>query len=118
MAWELFAAFGPLPAKLFPSLGTVAQAFWRLLTSGILLRHAQGTIVRLLLGFLLAAVLGVAIGIVIGRYRWAEELLLALVSIGNPDSRAGLCAAFVLWFGLGNLPAVLLVAVAAAFPPR
>jgi NitT/TauT family transport system permease protein len=116
VAWELFAAFGPLPAKLFPSLGTIAQAFWRLLTSGILLRHAQGTIVRLLLGFLLAAVLGVAIGIVMGRYRWAEELLLPLVSIGSPIPGLAYAPLFILWFGLGNLPAVLLVAVAAAFP--
>jgi NitT/TauT family transport system permease protein len=116
VAWELFAAFGPLPAKLFPSLGTIAQAFWRLLTSGILLRHAQGTIVRLLLGFLLAAVLGVAVGIVMGRYRWAEELLLPLVSIGSPIPGLAYAPLFILWFGLGNLPAVLLVAVAAAFP--
>jgi NitT/TauT family transport system permease protein len=116
VAWELFAAFGPLPAKLFPSLGTVAQAFWRLLISGILLRHAQGTIVRLLLGFLLAAALGVAVGIVMGRYRWAEDLLLPLVSIGSPIPGLAYAPLFILWFGLGNLPAVLLVAVAAAFP--
>jgi NitT/TauT family transport system permease protein len=116
VAWELFAAFGPLPAKLFPSLGTIAQTFWRLLTSGILLRHAEGTIVRLFLGFLLAAVLGVAVGIAMGRYGWAEDLLLPLVSIGSPIPGLAYAPLFILWFGLGNLPAVLLVAVAAAFP--
>jgi NitT/TauT family transport system permease protein len=116
VAWELFAAFGPLPAKLFPSLGTVAQAFWRLTASGILLAHARGTIVRLVLGFLLAAVLGVAVGIAMGRYRWAEDVLLPLVSIGSPIPGLAYAPLFILWFGLGNLPAVLLVAVAAAFP--
>jgi NitT/TauT family transport system permease protein len=116
VAWELFAAFGPLPAKLFPSLGTVAQAFWRLLASGILLAHAQGTVVRLLFGFLLAATLGVTVGIAMGRYRWAEDLLLPLVSIGSPIPGLAYAPLFILWFGLGNLPAVLLVAVAAAFP--
>ncbi len=116
VAWELFAAFGPLPAKLFPSLGTVAQAFWRLLASGILLAHAQGTLVRLLFGFLLAATLGVTVGIAMGRYRWAEDLLLPLVSIGSPIPGLAYAPLFILWFGLGNLPAVLLVAVAAAFP--
>jgi NitT/TauT family transport system permease protein len=115
-AWELFAAFGPLPAKLFPSLGIVAQAFWRLLASGILLAHAQGTIVRLLLGFLLAAILGVAIGMAMGRYRFAEDLLLPLVAIGSPIPGLAYAPLFILWFGLGNVSAVLLVAVAAAFP--
>jgi ABC-type nitrate/sulfonate/bicarbonate transport system permease component len=116
VAWELFAAFGPLPARLFPSLGTVARTFWRLAASGVLLAHARGTVVRLVLGFLLAAVLGVAIGIAMGRYRWAEDLLLPLVSLGSPIPGLAYAPLFVLWFGLGDLPAVLLVAVAAAFP--
>lgn len=116
VAWELFAALGPLPPKLFPSLRTVAQTFWELLASGILLAHAQGTIVRLVLGFALAAALGVAVGIAMGRYRWAEDVLLPLVSIGSPIPGLAYAPLFILWFGLGNLPAVLLVALAAAFP--
>lgn len=116
VAWELFAALGPLPAKLFPSLGTVARTFGSLLASGVLLAHAQSTIVRLVLGFALAAVLGVTVGIVMGRFRWAEDVLLPLVSIGGPIPGLAYAPLFILWFGLGNLPAVLLVAVAAAFP--
>jgi NitT/TauT family transport system permease protein len=116
VAWELFAALGPLPPKLFPSLVTVARTFAGLLASGVLLAHAQSTIVRLALGFALAAVLGVAVGIAMGRYRWAEDVLLPLVSIGSPVPGLAYAPLFVLWFGLGNLPAVLLVAVAAAFP--
>jgi ABC-type nitrate/sulfonate/bicarbonate transport system permease component len=116
VAWELFAALGPLPPKLFPSLGTVARTFGDLLASGILLAHAQGTILRLALGFALAAVLGVAVGIAMGRSRWAEDVLLPLVSIGSPIPGLAYAPLFILWFGLGNLPAVLLVAVAAAFP--
>ena len=116
VAWELFARLGPLPAKLFPSLGTVATTFAGLLASGVLLAHAQGTIVRLVLGFVLAAVLGTAVGIAMGRYRWAEDVLLPLVSIGSPIPGLAYAPLFILWFGLGNLPAVLLVGFAAAFP--
>lgn len=116
VAWELFAAFGPLPAKLFPSLGTVARTFVGLVASGVLLAHAQGTILRLVAGFALAAVLGVTVGLLMGRSRWAEDVLLPLVSIGSPIPGLAYAPLFILWFGLGNLPAVLLVAVAAAFP--
>ena len=66
--------------------------------------------------FLLAALVGVGLGIIIGRYRWAEDFFLPLVSIGNPVPGLAYAPLFVLWFGLGNLPAVLLVAFAAAFP--
>src|SRR5262249_28288330 len=98
VAWELFAALGALPAKLFPSLGTVARTLAGLLASGVLLAHAQATIVRLVLGFALAAILGVALGIAMGRYRWAEETLLPLVSIGSPIPGLAYAPLFVLWF--------------------
>lgn len=116
IAWELFARLGPFPPKLFPSLVTVTRTFVDLVGSGILLVHAQGTIVRLALGFALAAVLGVGIGIAMGRSRWAEDVLLPLVSIGNPIPGLAYAPLFILWFGLGNIPAVLLVGLASAFP--
>ena len=115
-AWELFARLGPFPPKLFPSLVTVARTFTDLVGSGILLPHTQGTIVRLILGFALAAVLGVGAWIAMGRYRWAEDFFLPVVSIGSPIPGLAYAPLFILWFGLGNLPAVLLVALASAFP--
>src|SRR2546428_13108533 len=51
-----------------------------------------------------------------GRYRWAEDLLVPVVSVGNPIPGLAYAPLFVLWFGLGNLPAVLLVGFSATFP--
>ena len=51
-----------------------------------------------------------------GRSRRAEALLLPIVSVGNPVPGLAYAPLFVIWFGLGNLPAVLLVGFAAAFP--
>jgi ABC-type nitrate/sulfonate/bicarbonate transport system permease component len=51
-----------------------------------------------------------------GRYQWSEDLLLPLVAFGSPIPGLAYAPLFVLWFGLGDLPAVLLVAFAAAFP--
>src|SRR5215467_339972 len=96
-AWQAFSLLGPFPQKLFPTVVTITATFARLMAEGILPLHAAHTVLRLLLAFLLAAFVGVGLGIIIGRYRWAEDFFLPLVSIGNP-------------------PAVLLVAFAAAFP--
>jgi NitT/TauT family transport system permease protein len=115
-AWQAFSLFGPFPQKLFPTVETIIATFIRLAADGILPIHAFHTVIRLLIAFLLAAFVGVSFGIVIGRYRWAEDLFLPLVSIGNPIPGLAYAPLFVLWFGLGNLPAVLLVAFAAAFP--
>ena len=60
--------------KLFPTVETIAAAFWRLTLNGILPHHAFDTVWRLLAGFALAAIAGVAIGIVMGRSRRAEDI--------------------------------------------
>lgn len=59
---------------------------------------------------------GVALGVLMGRSRWAEELLLPLVSVGNPIPGLAYAPLFVIWFGLGDLPAILLVGFSASFP--
>jgi NitT/TauT family transport system permease protein len=114
--WQAFSLLGPFPQKLFPRLETLVATFVHLAATGILGIHALYTVLRLIASFLLAGLAGVGLGIVIGRYRWAEDFFLPLVSIGNPIPGLAYAPLFVLWFGLGDIPAVLLVAFAAAFP--
>ncbi len=114
--WELVAHWGIFPARLFPPLETVGSTFVRLIAAGILPRHAAETVARLLGGFALAAIVGVAIGIAMGRSRRAEDVFLPLVSLGAPIPGLAYAPLFMLWFGLGNLPAVLMVGVVSAFP--
>ena len=116
LIWEIVARAGLFPPKLFPTLETIAAAFWRLTVSGILPHHALDTILRLLLGFAIAAVIGVAIGILMGRSRRMEDIFLPLVSILAPIPGIAWAPLFLLWFGLGNMPAMLLVAFVSAFP--
>ena len=111
LAWEITARAGVFPAKLFPSLVEVGSAFVRLTAEGILPHHAADTILRLLGGFALAAVIGVAIGILMGRSRRMEDICLPLVSIMAPIPGIAWAPLFLLWFGLGGRPAMLLDAV-------
>ena len=114
--WEIVARLAIFPPRLFPSLETIASAFVRLTVSGVLPHHAADTVLRLVAGFALAAVVGVAIGIVMGRSRLAEDLALPLVSMGAPIPGIAYAPLFLLWFGLGNCLAVLLVGFVSAFP--
>jgi NitT/TauT family transport system permease protein len=114
--WEIVAHLGVFPARLFPSLEDVFATFVQLAASGVLLHHAFDTVIRLLVGFALAAVAGVAIGIAMGRSRYAEDIFLPLVSIGAPIPGLAYAPLFLLWFGLGNVSAVLLVGFVSAFP--
>jgi NitT/TauT family transport system permease protein len=114
--WQAFAMFGPFPPKLFPGVDKVIATFARLIVSGILPAHALATLGRLAVAFVLGGTAGVTVGMLMGRSRWAERLLLPIVSVGNPIPGLAYAPLFVIWFGLGNLPAILLVAFAAAFP--
>lgn len=114
--WETVARMGIFPQRLFPSLEEVASALVRLTAAGILPHHAMETLARLLTGFVLAAVVGVAIGIAMGRSRRAEDIFLPLVSICAPIPGLAYAPLFMLWFGLGDFSAVLLVAFVSAFP--
>jgi NitT/TauT family transport system permease protein len=114
--WEAVAHLGLFPARLFPSLEAIATVFVRLTLNGVLPHHAFDTLVRLTGGFALAALIGVTIGVLMGRSRRAEDIFLPLVSIGAPIPGLAYAPLFLLWFGLGNVSAVLLVGVVSAFP--
>lgn len=92
------------------------SAFVRLTVNGVLPIQAASTLLRLVVGFLLGAVLGLALGLAMGRSRRAEDVLVPIVSVGNPIPGLAYAPLFVMWFGLGDVPAVLLVGFAAAFP--
>jgi ABC-type nitrate/sulfonate/bicarbonate transport system permease component len=113
--WEIVAHLGLFPRRLFPPLEDVAHSFASLAASGILEHHALDTVIRLLSGFGLAAIAGVTIGIAMGRSRLAEDICLPLVSIAAPIPGLAYAPLFLLWFGLGNVSAVLLVGFVSMF---
>ena len=109
LAWEVTAHLGVFPRKLFPPLEEVAAALVRLTATGVLPHHLLDTLIRLLAGFALAAAAGVAIGFAMGRSRRAEDVFLPLISIGAPIPGLAYAPLFLLWFGLGNTVAILIV---------
>lgn len=113
--WEIVAWAGVFPHRLFPTLEEVARTFVDLTVAGILPHHAIQTVIRLLSGFALAAFAGVTIGVLMGRSRRGEDIFLPLVSICAPIPGLAYAPLFLLWFGLGNVSAVLLVGFVSMF---
>src|SRR5690242_12039848 len=113
--WEIVARSGMFPRQLFPTLEDIARSFVDLTAAGILPHHAIETLARLLAGFGLAAIVGVSIGVLMGRSRRAEDIILPLVSILAPIPGLAYAPLFLLWFGPGEVSAVLLVAFVSMF---
>jgi NitT/TauT family transport system permease protein len=115
-AWQVVAVFGGFPPKLFPDLGSIARAFVTICRGDVLTTAVVATMYRLLAGFAIATLVGVPLGLLMGRYRWIEETTLPLVSFLNPIPGVAYAPLFILWFGLGDLSAILLVGLNSALP--
>jgi NitT/TauT family transport system permease protein len=115
-AYEALGRSGIFPRALLPLLPKVVDTLITMLTDGSMLWHAAYTLARMLTGFALAVVIGLPLGILMGRARAVEGFFLPLVSALMPIPSLAWVPVFILWFGLGNAVAVLVVCYAAMFP--
>ena len=67
-------------------------------------------------GLLLGGVLGVALGVAVGLSRWFEATVDPPMQMVRALPHLGLIPLFIIWFGIGELPKVLLVALGVSFP--
>jgi NitT/TauT family transport system permease protein len=114
--YEAAARSGAFPPALLPTLPRVAGTLWSLLLDGTLVEHALFTMYRVMLGLVLAVAVGLPLGILMGRFRPVESFFLPLASALMPIPSLAWVPVFILWFGLGNTVAVLIVFYAALFP--
>ena len=116
LAWEAFARSGSLPPAITPPVEAVVAAIARMIGDGTLFVHVGYTLARIAAGMGLAAVVGVPLGMVMGRARPVERFVLPLVSVLSPIPSLAWVPLFILWFGLGNTASIALVFYAALFP--
>ena len=116
VAWEILALAGLIDAVLLPSPTTLFFAAGDLLRSGALIRHVGASIERVLLGFAVAAVVGLTLGVVLGWFRILSDFVKPLVEALRPIPPIAWTPLAILWFGVGNAPSYFLVFVGAVFP--
>jgi NitT/TauT family transport system permease protein len=116
LAWEVFARSGLLPPAITPSVLAIGNAVGTMLVNGTMFVHVGFTLFRILVGLGLAVLVGVPIGMLMGRFHSVERFFVPLVSILNPIPSLAWVPLFILWFGLGNTASIALVLYAATFP--
>jgi ABC-type nitrate/sulfonate/bicarbonate transport system permease component len=110
---HVWRMFNPI---LLPPPHEVLKAAIDLTASGELPRDIAASLYRVVLGFLVAAVLGVALGTLIGRSRTIEKLLEPALELMRPIPPLAFLPVFVLWFGVGESSKVAFITYAAFFP--
>jgi NitT/TauT family transport system permease protein len=77
---------------------------------------AKATAIEVLFGFLLAAVVGIAVALVIVRFERFGRALYPLIVLFQNVPKVALAPIVILWFGYDLLPKVVLIVVIAFFP--
>lgn len=114
--WQLVAASGVFPASLFPSPLSVAAALAERAASGQLVLDVGASMYRFLIGYVVACASAVLLGLLFGWCTRAWEFLNPLVQFIRPISPVAWLPFIVLWLGIGDIPAIVVIFLAAFFP--
>lgn len=111
--WQLLAVLEIYPEYIFPSPLGVMQTLVRGFQNGRFIIGIASSMQRILIGFGISAILGIALGVVLGRNRWLDETVGALVL--GLQALPSICwlPLALLWFGLSET-AILFVVVMGA----
>jgi NitT/TauT family transport system permease protein len=114
LLWEIFGrrvnpVFGSYPSA-------IAVAFWDLAATGQLWTALYESLRPFLLGYALAILIGVPLGLLIGGFRVAEAALGIYITAGYAMPLVALVPLLILWLGLGFAVKVAVVFLMALFP--
>lgn len=113
--WEVAARSGALDARLFTPPTQIAQQAWDMILSGELWRHTSATLARLLSGFVIGAVAGIAAGLLMGVWRPLRAALGPTFTALYALPKIAIVPLLLLIFGLTETPKVLSVAISVFF---
>ena len=116
VVWETLASGGWINATLLPGPLQIISTTFELLRDGTLLRHVAASLERVCVGFLIAAVVGLTLGVLLGWFRPLADLMKPLVEALRPIPPIAWTPIAILWFGIGNAPSYFLVFIGAVFP--
>ncbi|MGH6683990.1 MAG: ABC transporter permease, partial [Pseudolabrys sp.] len=114
IVWEIFGrdvnpVFGSYPSA-------IAAAFWELLRTGQLGAALFESLQPFFAGYGLAIVIGVPVGLVIGRFRTADAAFGIYITAGYAMPLVALVPLLILWLGLGFKVKVAVVFLMSLFP--
>jgi len=116
VAWEAFVRLRGISALVLPGPLRVWASLLDGLGSGFFLKHLGTTVAEILLGFGAGAGFGTALGALLFHFPGAERVLRPYVVASQALPKLALAPLFILWFGFGLTPKVLITALIVFFP--
>ncbi len=96
----------PTPIEVIKSLSDLC----------IMLEHINTSIARFAVGYIMAAISGIVLGMFFGWFAGVWSFFNPVIQILRPISPIAWIPFIVLWFGIGDIPAVVIIFLAAFYP--
>jgi NitT/TauT family transport system permease protein len=117
LLWEILSRLNVFDPMFMPSLEGVARTFYEeVFVTHELLYHMAVSFSRAGIGLSLAAVVGIAVGILMGRVRLIEEFCDPLISALFPTPKLALFPLMMIFLGIGDASKIALIFLGCFFP--
>ncbi|MCP4307756.1 MAG: ABC transporter permease, partial [bacterium] len=114
--WELAARGGFVDPAIFPSPLLAIESSAEKVSRADVIEHIGWSVYRIVVGFALGALAGIAIGIAAGWYKWASFIFLPLIELLRPIPPLAWIPLAIIWFGLGEPSKFFMIFLGAFFP--
>lgn len=112
--WELAVEFLDVSSFVVAKPTEFIAETW--FSREILLDATWITLQEIVYGFLISIVVGVVLAVLIARFAWLDRAVYPLIVLFQVVPKVALAPIFILWFGYGQAPKLLLIVVIAFFP--
>jgi len=116
IGWQLLADAELISPIFFPSPLRALTVLWQRLNEGTIWASIIATVLRMTIGWLLASVLGIALGAAIGSSRLARDLLTPMLELIRPLPASAVIPVAILFLGLSNAMSLSVIAFGAIWP--
>lgn len=116
LLWEILPRIGVVSAAFLPPISTVLHTTWELYANGQLATHISVSLTRSLIGFALALMIAIPMGLILGWYKLVAETLNPLLELFRNTTALALMPVFILFLGIGEVSKISLLVYACTWP--
>ena len=114
--WEAAARAGLIAPQVLPAPSSVVETAWGLAKNGDLFVHLGVSLLRAATGFVIGGTAGLALGVIVGFSPLAQALFDRSIQMVRAIPFLAMLPLVIVWFGVGEVAKIFLVALAVLFP--
>jgi ABC-type nitrate/sulfonate/bicarbonate transport system permease component len=116
VGWEWMVRWREIAPIFLPAPTSIAVYLWQMILDGTMEYHLSVTLLRIFAGFLIAAVTGIALGMLMGMSRIVSRVADIWIAALYPLPKISLIPLLIIWLGSGEAYRIVISAITAFFP--